>query len=43
MDFVLTLILVVLGAIIGGMFGRWVQRKIWLLDRPYAERQEIGR
>ena len=27
-------------AILGGLAGRWTQRKIWKLDRSYVERGE---
>lgn len=37
-------LLLILGSpiavILGGLAGRWAQRKIWKLDRPYAERVE---
>ena len=27
-----------IAAVIGGLLGRYAQRKLWMLDRPYAER-----
>ena len=27
-----------IAAILGGLAGRWAQRRMWKLDKPYAER-----
>lgn len=37
-ELLFTLIALPFAGIAGGMLGRYVQRKMWLLDRPYAER-----
>jgi len=32
-----------IAVILGGLAGRWAQRKMWKLDRPYAERVEAAK
>ena len=39
-DLLLLLVGSPIAAILGGLAGRWAQRKMWNLDRPYAERVE---
>ena len=37
-DLLLLIIGSPIAAILGGLAGRWAQRKMWKLDKPYDER-----
>jgi len=43
MDFLILLFGIPVGAVLGGLAGRWAQRKLWHLDLPYDARVRLLR